>query len=229
MSNRRIEILGFLSNVPLFTSLDSAQITRLAHGSDELEVRRGTVLYRRGDSCNGLHIVIYGQIKLSLQTRRGDEMVVELVAPGMTFGEASLFSGRPHIVAAEALDDSKLLHMAKNTLLAELERNHAFARLMMTSLGDRLHRRLAEFEGYVLASGTERVISYLLRGENGHTAHGVEQVTLPATKGVIASRLNLTHEHFSRILRELITAGLIEVDGRDVRILNKKRLFGYAS
>jgi len=87
---------------------------------------------------------------------------------------------------------------------------------------------LTEFEGYFLSSGTERVIGYLLRGENGNSAHNAEQITLPATKGIIASRLNLTHEHFSRILRELMTAGLIEVDGREVRILNKKRLFGYA-
>jgi CRP-like cAMP-binding protein len=228
MSHSRIRILDFLSNVPLFRDLDSAQFARLADGSDELDVLRGAVVYHRGEPCTGLHAVVYGQIKLSLQTSRGDEMVVELAGPGTTFGEAALFSGRPHIVAAEALADSKLLHVAKEVLLAELERDPRFSSALVASLGDQLYRRMTEFEGYFLSSGTERVISYLLRGENGHSVRDVEQITLPATKGVIASRLNLTHEHFSRILRELITAGLIEVDGREVRILNKKRLFGYS-
>jgi CRP-like cAMP-binding protein len=229
MSQSPIRIRDLLSNVLLFKDLDCDQIARLAGGSDEREAPRGSVVYRRGDPAHGLYVVVHGQIKLSLQTSRGDEMVVELVGPGTSFGEAALFSGRPHIVAAQALADSTLLCVTKNVLLAELERSPSFSSVMIASLGDRLYRCLTEFESFFLSSGTERVINYLLHAGNGHAARDIEQVTLPATKGIIASRLNLTHEHFSRILRELITAGLIEVDGRKVRILNKKRLFGYAS
>lgn len=228
MPKSRIRVQDFLSNLPLFKNMGDEQIARLAAGTGELEAPRGTALYHRGDPCNGMHVVVYGQIKLSLQTNRGDEMVVELIGTGASFGEAPLFSGKPHILAAEALADSKLLHVAREVLLEELARDQHFSQRVIAILSDRLYQRLSEFEGYFLNSGTERVVRYLLRGENGHAASDLEQVTLPATKGIIASRLNLTHEHFSRILRELITAGLIEVDGRDVRILNKKRLYGYA-
>jgi CRP-like cAMP-binding protein len=176
-----------------------------------------------------LYVVVYGQIKLAVQTDRGDEMVVELTGPGMTFGEPPLFSGKPHVLTAEALADSKLVHIAKEVLLDQLECDPQFARRVIAVLSNRLYQRLSELEAYFLNSGTERVVRYLLRAETPCSAGDVEQLTLPAPKGVIASRLNLTHEHFSRILRELITAGLIEVDGREVRILNKERLFGYAS
>ena len=229
MPKSQIRIQSFLSNLPIFRDLGDQQIARLAVGTVVLEAPRGAAVYHRGDPCNGLHAVVYGQIKLSLQTDRGDEMVVELIGPGTSFGDAPLFSGKPHILAAEALADSKVLHVTKDVLLAEIERDPRLSQRVIAILSDRLYQRLSELEGYFLSSGTERVISYLLRVENDHAAGNVERVTLPATKGIIASRLNLTHEHFSRILRELITAGLIEVDGRDVRILNKKRLYGYAS
>jgi CRP-like cAMP-binding protein len=229
MPKSRIRVQDFLSNLPLFKNLDGEQIARLAIGTGETEVPRGAAVYHRGDPCNGLYIVVYGQIKLSLQTTRGDEMVVELIGPGTSFGDAPLFAGKPHILGAEALADSKLLHVTKEVLLDELERDPHFSQRVIAILSARLYQRLSELEGYFLSSGTERVISYLLHVENGHAPGNFEQVTLPATKGIIASRLNLTHEHFSRILRELITAGLIEVDGRDVRILNKKRLYGYAN
>jgi CRP-like cAMP-binding protein len=49
-------------------------------------------------------------------------------------------------------------------------------------------------------------------------------VTLPTNKGVIASRLNLTPQHFSRILHELTEAGLVEVDGRTIHITDLDRL-----
>jgi len=47
---------------------------------------------------------------------------------------------------------------------------------------------------------------------------------LDANKGVIASRLNLTPEHFSRILSELSHQSLIEVQGSEIRILDVERL-----
>ena len=49
-------------------------------------------------------------------------------------------------------------------------------------------------------------------------------ITLPTNKGVIASRLNLTQEHFSRILHELSELGLIVVEGRKIHIPNATKL-----
>jgi CRP/FNR family transcriptional regulator, dissimilatory nitrate respiration regulator len=52
-------------------------------------------------------------------------------------------------------------------------------------------------------------------------------VTLPVSKATVASRLSLTPEYFSRVLHELQGAGLIEVDKRDIRIVDVKRLAAY--
>ena len=52
-------------------------------------------------------------------------------------------------------------------------------------------------------------------------------VTLPTNKGVIASRLNLTQEHFSRILHELSEKGLIVVEGRVIHIPDVDKLRSY--
>lgn len=225
MTSSTIRARDVLSRLSIFAGVDIEEIVRIASGASEVPAHRGTYLYRRGDAASGLFILDTGLVKLSLNTDRGDERVVELVQPGTTFGESALFSGRPHILTAEALADSQLVHLPKDLLLSEMERDLPFARAVTRLLGSALYRRLSEFEEYVLASGTERVISFLLRGQNGDALRN--SVTLPANKGIIASRLNLTHEHFSRILRELIEAGLIEVDGREVRILNKTRLYAY--
>ena len=79
-----------------------------------------------------------------------------------------------------------------------------------------------------MRSGAQRVIGYLLRDVQGATPEGTEgEVTLPIGKGVIASRLNLTPQHFSRILHELTAQGLITVEGRKVRITDLQRLLAY--
>ena len=73
-------------------------------------------------------------------------------------------------------------------------------------------------------NGAQRVTGFLLSqipdGNNGKSV----AVTLPAKKGIIASRLNLTHEHFSRILHEIQAAGLIEVRGREIHMIDVRRL-----
>ncbi len=187
----------------------------------------GSILFRKGDSCAGFHVVVYGQVKLAFGASDGSEKVVEILGPGQSFGEAVMFLDKPNVVFAETLTDSLLLHVGKAVILQELEHSPDFARRMLAGLAHRLHRIVGDLEGYSLKSGTQRVIGYLLRdvagGQTGRTA----ELMLPATKSVIASRLSITREHFSRILHELSDAGLIKVSGRNIRFLDLERLRKY--
>ena len=82
-----------------------------------------------------------------------------------------------------------------------------------------------DVESYSLRSGKQRIIGYLLRDiPEDATADKDIAVTLPTSKGIIASRLNLTQEHFSRILHELSELGLIVVKGRKILIPDLARL-----
>ena len=73
-----------------------------------------------------------------------------------------------------------------------------------------------------LSNGTERFIAWLLRRYDDTGAPFV--VTLPSTKRAIASHLNLTPEHFSRILQELQQAELLQVSGRTITVPHPARL-----
>ena len=184
-------------------------------------------MFRKGDSCAGFHVVVYGQIKLAFGASDGSEKVVEILGPGQSFGEAVMFLDKPNVVFAETLTDSLLLHVGKAVILQELEHNPDFARRMLGGLAHRLHRIVGDLEGYSLKSGTQRVIGYLLRDVVGGQTSRTAEVMLPATKSVIASRLSITREHFSRILHELSDSGLIKVSGRNIRFLDLKRLRNY--
>jgi len=229
MASRQIRIHDFLTNLPLFRQLGSDELGRIAEGATEIDVARGSILFRRGDPCNGFHIVIYGQVKLALQAPHGNERVVELAGPGQSFGEAMMFLEKPYRVTAETLADTKLLHVARETVYAEIDRDPYFARRMIAGLSHRLHHLIIDFEMVTLQSGMQRVIGYLLRDAAENPGVATLQVTLQAKKSIIASHLNLTPEHFSRILHELSKAGLIRVAGRTVVILDIERLRTHAS
>lgn len=224
MATAKIKSQDFLSRLPLFNDLATAELDELAAGTTELHVARGEIVFQRGDPCVGFHTVVYGQVKLAFTSSHGDEKVVEIIGPGHSFGEALMFMEKPYIVSAQALADTLLLHVAKATIFDQLARDPHFARKMLAGLSRRLHGLICDVEGYSLRSGTQRVVGYLLKGEPGEDGG---QVTLSASKTVIASRLNLTPEHFSRILHDLSERQLIGVNGRNITILDSEKLRSY--
>jgi CRP/FNR family transcriptional regulator, dissimilatory nitrate respiration regulator len=224
----KIRTQSFLANLPLFKELAPAEIDRLAAGTTELFVPRGEIVFQRGDPCVGFHAVVYGQVKLSFVTPQGGEKVVEIISPGFTFGEALMFMDKRYIVMAQALSDTLLLHVAKEAVFHGIEHDPGFARRMLAGLSRRVHALMADVESYSLQSGTQRVIGYLLRQEaEGGEGQASYTVRLPTSKSIVASRLNLTPEHFSRILHELVDRGLVAVEGRDVRIVDAQKLRDY--
>ena len=137
-----------------------------------------------------------------------------------------MFMDKPHMVYAQALNDSQLLHIAKAVILEELEKDPKLGRKMIAGLSMRLHHLVTDVESYSLHSGRQRIICYLLR-DNMESDENSLSITLPTHKGVIASRLNLTQEHFSRILHELSENGLIVVKGRKITIPDVEKLRTY--
>lgn len=224
---------NFIASLPLFKEVSDEQRARIAERTRQLRVSRGETLFHRGDPAAGTYIVVYGQIKLSFVSTTGVEKVIEILNQGQSFGEAVMFLDVPHVVTAQALADSLLLLIPKEVVYEGIDHDPGFARRMLAGLSRRLHQLVADVESYSTRSGTERLIGYLLRDCGIEAPRdscaadlpaGPVDVELPVAKGIIASRLNLTQEHLSRILHDLSALKLIEVHGRRIRILDLQRL-----
>lgn len=224
MSTDKDKIRNLLARVPLFDQLDNAELSKVAEGTTEQHVRRGEAVFHRGEPCNGFHIMVYGQVKLIAVSPAGAEKVMRLLGPGDSFGEALMFLDKPYIVSAFALADSMLLTVAKSVLFEELSSQPLLARKMIAGLSHRLHALVSDVQSYSLRSGTQRVIGYLLQAQGDASEPAVR---LEVGKNVIASRLNLTPEHFSRILNDLSSRRLIQVEGRTIKILDPEGFRAY--
>lgn len=224
MTVHESRIAGLLGRLPLFDALAGSELEEIARAVSEVSAARGAMLFRQGDPCTGFHCVVHGQIKLALVSPEGSEKVVRIAGAGDSFGEALMFLGKPYIVSAQALADTLLLHVPQAVVFAGLERDGRFARKMLAGLSRRLHGLVSDVEAYSLRSGAQRVIGYLLRAQ---ALEDGRHVQLDVGKAVLASRLNLTPEHFSRILHDLSAAGLIAVQGRRITLLDVEKLRAY--
>lgn len=216
--------ISILAKAAIFSQLSAETLARLSAGTTESITRRGAVVFGRGASATGIYVVVSGQLRLSLDTPQGAEHVVELIQEGDSFGEAELLTNRPHLVTAIAVSDCKLLHIGRQTLLVELERDKVLARRIIDTLSDRLYRQTSALENVLFLKASGRVARFILDRLKLEGAKTRQRVTLPVKKGLIASHLNMTQEHFSRTLRELTTTGLIRVEGVMVDVIEVDKL-----
>ena len=219
----------YLSVLPLFGDMQPAELQALARQGCQLHrMGRGETVFRVGQACDAFHVVVTGQVKLYALAPSGAEKVIELVGPGNSFGEALMFTDRPHIVNAQTLSECLLLSISKAAVMEEIARDPQFALRMLAGVSRRLHGLIRDVESYCLHSGIQRVIGFLLSEQEEDYEDGdTLTVSLPVSKATIASRLSLTPEYFSRVLHELEAEGLIQIDRRDIRILNTRGLASY--
>ncbi|MDK9724689.1 MAG: Crp/Fnr family transcriptional regulator [Sterolibacteriaceae bacterium MAG5] len=225
MNHDRLDIPALLGRLPLFQELSPEQLGQIAAATREKRLAKGEMLFQKGDVPRGFFVIVFGQVKLAFPSSQGNEKVVEILGPKQSFGEAVMFMDRPYPLFAESLSDTLLLHITKNAVFELLEKDPSFARRLLAGLSMRLHSLVIDVESYSLRSSAQRVIGYLLQHclQEGSKEESVE-ISLPTSKQVIASRLNLTPETLSRIFHDLSEAGLINVHGKQITIRDLNRL-----
>ena len=221
MSRREIDPRVFLARLPLFKELGAASIERIAAGAGTLRLARGATLFRAGEAPTGFYVVVVGEIRLVTHGARGSRLTA-IVEAGRSFGEPVMFLEKPCLVDAVAHTDAVVIHVPKDNVFEEIERNPRFARRVIAGLATRVESLVRELDAQVRGGARERLVDYLLRAHPA--AEGEITVTLAATKAAIATQLGLTPEHLSRVLRELAARQLLRVEGRRISIPDVARL-----
>ncbi|TAK83155.1 MAG: Crp/Fnr family transcriptional regulator [Aquabacterium sp.] len=221
MGSRRLNVVSYLGSQALFKDMSAPELARIAAASSVRRLSRGEEMFHAGQVCEGLYFVIDGMIKLYAKAPSGQEKVIEVIGSGGCVSEALMFSEGAHSVNAGVLMDVQLLVVPKDVLVNEIEHNAGLAMRLLTGLSRRMNGLVKDIEAVTLHSGVKRVVDYLLHSPVVGDVRDAEKdltVSLPASKGTIASLLSVTPEHFSRILHDLQAQGLIEVERRHIHI-----------
>jgi CRP-like cAMP-binding protein len=222
-------IASVLASAALFRGATPAQVAALAKLCRTLKGPRNDVIAARGAEPAGVGVLAYGTVKISLRHAERSERVLRLVQAGQTFGEAAVLLGRPNPYEVRALSDYQIVMVPAAAIYQLVDSDPRAARQILHSLAARALDLLAELESTSLQRGDQRLASYLVSlaggpASNARLRNAALTVHLPATKTVIASRLDMKKETLSRLLRSLSDLGLIEVEQADITLLDPQRL-----
>ena len=214
-----------LRGIYLFSVLDEQQLATVLNTTRVVRLAEGERLFDHGQPSRHYFFLRSGEVKLFRSARDGGEKVIEIVRSGETFAEAVMFmeEARPYPVSAQAIVASELLAFEQASLLGILEQSTPTCMRLMAGMSRRLRQQVDEIDRLTLQNATYRLAAYLLQ----QIPPGVlesPQLHLTTPKHVVASRLAIQPETFSRILARLAEKGCMEVHGQNIVLIDIEAL-----
>jgi CRP/FNR family transcriptional regulator len=226
MSQSNVSAKQILKATSLFAGLDDAELTALAARSGIRAYRRGDTLFSEGEPCAGLYVVVSGRVRIFKTSLSGREHVLALEGPGASIAELPVFDGGNYPASASAVEDAEALFVSRVDLRAICLEHPEVSLKMLQVVGGRLRRLVGIIEELSFTTVRHRLIAWLLRtarAEGKNTDRGLTFL-LTTNHQDLASQIGTVRELVSRNLARLQAQSFIEMNGREITVLDYEGL-----
>jgi CRP/FNR family transcriptional regulator, dissimilatory nitrate respiration regulator len=214
-----------LMRAPLFKAMGPAIVRTMIAERSPHTYYRGETIFQQGAPADAFFCILEGWAKLYRLREDGEEVVVAIFSAGETFAEVAMFLGGPYPASCEAVSPARLLKIEAANLRRAVLAEPQLAFDMLAAAAMRLRQLVDEIEQLKARSAAQRIADFLVRQAN--TAAGEAHVALPYEKALIANRLGMKPESFSRALAKLRALGVV-VERESVYIPDIAKLGAFA-
>jgi CRP/FNR family cyclic AMP-dependent transcriptional regulator len=209
-----------LKQVPLFRSLPAEDTRHLAALLQKQTLRKGDVLFRKGEEGNALYMITSGKIKILRQSKDGGEVILAVLAARDFCGEMALLDGLPRSADAVAVEETGLYGLNRKDFLAYVMKNETAVRAILSALSKRLRNADDFLEDVFFLKVEARLVKKLieLAGSNGFREAVSGPIKLSVTQKNLAGMIGATRESVNKELRALREHKLISLSGNSIVI-----------
>jgi CRP/FNR family transcriptional regulator len=220
-----MEPVAVLQQTSLLKGLSEKSLTAIAGRTVVKRLSRDAILFREGEPCRGLFVVMRGRIVAYHASGDGREQVLDTVGPGNTIAELPLFDGGPYPASARALEDSELLFLSLGDFQWLYRTHPEIADHVIQRLGFRMRRLVQLINTLSLKDVPSRVATSLLEyAAAAGPLHDGVIFRMPRRHYELAAELSTTRESVTRALTKLREQGVIAQRGRATQILSVAKL-----
>jgi CRP/FNR family transcriptional regulator, dissimilatory nitrate respiration regulator len=212
-------VIELLAGIPLFQGLEPAALERIAARCVVRKHPPRRMLFRKGDPCPGLFIVISGRVRIYRADPSGREQTLHEQGPGQALAEVPLCDGGPCPAHARVEEPSEFLFLSRADFEALYRSEAAIAHAIIRELGRRLRGAVGLIEKISLRDVPSRVgLTLLERAERAGGGDRSLPFVLGERQGELAERLATSRESVARAFRTLREAGLLRQQGERLEI-----------
>ncbi len=179
------------------------------------------VIFRQGDACDALYVVMTGSVKTEMISESGNLMPIETIhaprplAPAFLFSDKNIFP-----VDVTALTAVELLRIPKNEVLRLMTIRPNFMHQFMTHNANRTQFLTQRLQLLSIKTIKGKIAHLLLEKYNSEGA----TFTLNKNQTELAEHFGVARPSLARSLSEMIEEGIVSTEKKKYEILNLNRL-----
>lgn len=198
----------------------------LANAAVVREIPNRQIIVPLGDAVDGVHFLIEGAIRLESHTESGDRFLVGDLLAGDVFGLLAVLDREPSIHHASAFGDTVTVFIPAERFRSIVYSDHELMREVIEIMCQRLRMSLIMVTRFAPGSQTSRVVRCLvaIADQLGFSAPEENHATLTINQFDIAAMLSVSRQSVNRVLKDLVSEGLISVGYNQIEVLDLRRL-----
>ena len=210
----------------LFAGLEEDLLCRIIRLAVSKRYAEGELLFSKGDEADGLLAVARGQVRISVLSAAGKEILLNLLGPGEIFGEIGLLDGRPRTANAVAKGPLEVVLLRRRDFLPLLDQSPDLSHHIVALLCERLRWTSALIEDAAFLDLEGRLAKrLLLMAETyGRTVAGGVRIELRLSQQDLGQMVDASREKVNRRLHGLRQRGAIDIDDGYVVITDRQAL-----
>ena len=208
--------LAVLGKVPFFASLTPAELAQVNTHFHETGYGPGEAVYFAGDPTARLYVVARGKVKLSRPTLGGQDVILDILAPGDFFGSLDLLGDAHYPDTAQAQTQVCVLGVDAPSFQTILLRYPAVALAVLQATTRRLqaaHETIRQLSAYPVERRIAAVLVKLAEKLGAPSPEGL-LIQVPLARQELADMTGTTVETASRVISQFQKAGLIRTGRR---------------
>lgn len=212
-----------LRSHPLFKELSDAIIDRIVSHALTRKVKKGTILFRKGDPGTNLYAVCAGAIRISAPSELGKDAIFNLITPGEIFGEIALLDGGERTADAVAIENCDLMVLERRDFIPLLREYPDIAMRLIEVLCHRLRRTTEQVEDVMFLGLPSRLAKALLYLHQRSPAEAPRE-TIRVTQREISQMIGVSRESANKQLRDWERRKWLKLERGGVIILAPRAL-----
>ncbi len=218
--------INLLKTVPFFAGLEEEELMFFIHQASLQEYKKNQHIFNYGEQAEQFYIMLEGWVKLYRVNKDGEETVISLATKGDTFSEVATFEGSDYPYSAQIVGGkAQCLVIQAYVIREKVRHNPNLALKMLASLSHHSNQLSLSFEHITKLTTAQRFGCFLLKLSMDQ--HYQTVLRLPYSKYLVASRLGMQPESFSRAMNRLSNDLHIEFKGKEIHIPDIDRLQEY--
>jgi CRP-like cAMP-binding protein len=213
-----------LESGSIFKYLTADQVDSINFEKDFRHYKRGDILYQEGNRISGFYCINNGIIKVFKTGFDGKEQIIRFAKKGDIIAYRSVLSNEPACTSAKVIEDCQVCFIPSEILISFIKTNPNYALELIKLACHELGEANSFITDIAQKTVRERLAEVLLFLVNDFGLDDQQFLNISLTREELANIVGTATESVIRLLSEFKSDKLLELNGRKIRITNRKGL-----